>query len=130
MKVYNVNVYDIDQFGIKYGKMGFIKSIGKIMVTKNFFSAKEIITHQPIIVFSNDSLLSRIDMEYYKKYGYVLGVNELSFAYKNMIFQGDLDEYAKEFLESDFLKFLRKYDSDALNQSRIDYEIEKTKRKI
>ena len=60
MKVYNVNVYDIDQFGIKYGKMGFIKSIGKIMVTKNFFSAKEIITHQPIIVFSNDSLLSRI----------------------------------------------------------------------
>ncbi len=130
MKVYNVKVYDLDQFGTKYGIMGDKMPVDNIMITKGLFGAKEIITHQPIKIFSNASILSRIDLEYYRKYGFVLGANELSLAYKNMAFKNDLDEYAESFLESDFIKYLRKYDSDSLNQSNIDYRIEKIKRKM
>lgn len=129
MKVYNVNVYDIDQFGI-YGKIGGIYKIDKIMVTRGLFGVREIITHQPIKVFDKDSILDKIDMAYYKKYGFVLGINKMSLAYKNMVIKSSLTKYATDFLKSDFLKFLREYDSDAINQEIVDYRINKILKKM
>ena len=129
MKVYNVNVYDIDQFGI-YGKIGNIYKIDKIMVTRGLFGVREIITHQPIKVFDKDSILDKIDMAYYKKYDFVLGINKMSLAYKNMVIKSSLTKYAADFLKSDFLKFLREYDSDAIDQEIVDYRINKILKKM
>lgn len=129
MKVYNVNVYDIDQFGI-YGKIGGIYKIDKIMVTRGLFGVREIITHQPIKVFDKDSILDKIDMVYYKKYDFVLGINKMSLAYKNMVIKSCLTKYAADFLKSDFLKFLRKYDTDAIDQEIVDYRINKILKKM
>lgn len=129
MKIYNVNVYDIDQFGI-YGKIGNIYKIDKIMVTRGLFGVREIITHQPIKVFDKDSILDKIDMAYYKKYDFVLGINKMSLAYKNMVIKSSLTKYAADFLKSDFLKFLREYDSDAIDQEIVDYRINKILKKM
>ena len=129
MKVYNVNVYDIDQFGI-YGKIGNIYKIDKIMVTRGLFGVREIITHQPIKVFDKDSILDKIDMAYYKKYDFVLGISKMSLVYKNMVIKSSLTKYAADFLKSDFLKFLREYDSDAIDQEIVDYRINKILKKM
>ena len=130
MKIYNVSVYNIDQFGLNYGKIGKIHKIDKIMVTRGLFGAREIITHQPIKVFDKNSLLDKIDMTYYQKYGFVLGVNKISLAYKNLVIRSSLAKYAADFLESDFLKFLREYDSDAIDKNIVDYRINKILKKM
>lgn len=130
MKVYNVSVYDIDLFDTKGNGIASLNKVDKIMVYRNMFCAKEIITHQPIIVFDNRYFRSKIDVSFYTKYGFLIGVNERSIAYKNIPSIGTLDEYGDNFLESDFLKYLRNYTDDGLDQEIINKRIEEIKRKI
>lgn len=130
MKAYNVSVYDIDLFNSKGKGICSKEKVDKIIVYRTIFGVKEIITHQPFIIFDKRYFTSTIDMSFYEKYGFLLGVDERSIAYKNISSKSNLEEYEKVFLESDFLKYLRNYTDDGLDEEIIHKRIDQIKRKI
>ncbi len=119
MKVYNVSVYNVEQFN----KIGQLEYIDKIMVTRSLFGAREIVTRQLVDIVSDEGISNKIDMNYYGKYGYVLGVRSKSLLSKNVANDKELWEYAKGFMESDFFSFIKKDKDYPLNQAIIDYRV-------
>ena len=144
MKVYNVSVYYVDMFHEKY-KLEMFKDKNKemvhpfdikdypsfiyvdnIMVTRNAFNTREIITKQPIKLFSTNPR----DIEYYDKYGFVLGTKSISLSEKNVVIPKTIEKYRDSFLESDYLKFLRYFENDGIDQDIVDYRINKVLKKM
>lgn len=136
MKIYNVTVYDIDiivpnttTFIIR-PNMASLKKLDQIMVTKTVFGAREIITRLPIITYNKDNFMSRISYRYLERHGFVFGIDEASFKHKNIASTKSLEEYKSTFLKSKFLKYIREYDIDTLDQYKVDKKIEKVKYKV
>ena len=125
MRVYNVSVYNIDQFD----KIGNLEYIDNVMVTMGMFYAREIVTGQPFKIVS-DSITSKIDISFLTKYGYVVGIKNNSLSYKNVVIDKTVEKYRTSFLESNFLKFLRKYEKDPIDQDIVDYRINKVLKKM
>lgn len=133
MKVYNVNVYTIHPYyttindkktGIEYV---LVKKIDKIMVTKNLFGVREVITKKPLIVYDNNYIeLNKKRKKYYLKHGVVLGINKSSLKAKNLVVASELDRYKNRFVWSKFRKIIKIHDSQLV----INERIEKIKRKI
>ena len=119
MKVYNVNVYDVDQFK----QIGKLEYIDTVMVVRTMFGAREIVTRQLIDIITDEGIANKVNMRYYGKYGYVLGVRNKSFNSKNIATDVDLWKYAKEFMSSKYLSFVRKNKEDNLNQAIVDYRV-------
>ena len=136
MRVYNVSVYYVDMFNEKY-KLEMLKNkeyvslpdncfknfieIDNIMVTRDAFNTREIITKQPIDLFSSNPY----DMEYYNKYGFVLGIRNISLSRKNVVIPKTIEKYREDFLESDYIKFLRNFEKDPIDQDIVDYRVNK-----
>ncbi len=141
MRVYNVSVYYVDIFNEKY-KLEMLRNkeyvslpdscfkkfieIDNIMVTRDAFNTREIITKQPIDLFNSNPY----DMEYYNKYGFVLGIRNISLSHKNVVIPKTIEKYRDNFLESDFLKFLRNFEKDPIDQDIIDFKINKVLKKM
>ena len=141
MRVYNVSVYYVDMFNEKY-KLEMLRNkeyvslpdscfkkfieIDNIMVTRDAFNTREIITKQPIDLFNSNPY----DMEYYNKYGFVLGIRNISLSHKNVVIPKTIEKYRDNFLESDFLKFLRNFEKDPIDQDIIDFKINKVLKKM
>lgn len=141
MRVYNVSVYYVDMFNEKY-KLEMLRNkeyvslpdscfkkfieIDNIMVTRDAFNTREIITKQPIDLFNSNPY----DMEYYNKYGFVLGIRNISLSGKNVVIPKTIEKYRDNFLESDFLKFLRNFEKDPIDQDIIDFKINKVLKKM
>lgn len=121
MKVYNVNVYEVDQFK----QIGKLEYVDNIMVTRGLFGAKEIVTGQLVDIITDEGISNKVNMRYYGKYGYVLGVRNRSFKAKNVANDKDLWKYAKSFMSSKYLAFIRKTKEDSLNQAIVDYRVKK-----
>lgn len=121
MKVYNVNVYDVEQFK----QIGKLELVDNIMVTRGLFGAREIVTGQLVDIITDEGISNKVDMRYYGKYGYVLGVRNKSFNSKNVANDRDLWRYAKEFMSSKYLAFIRKNKEVSLNQAIVDYRVKK-----
>lgn len=68
MKIYNVNVYDIDQY-ITNSNIEFVKvrKLDKIIVVKNLFGVHEVVTNQPIIVYKDNYFMNKYHIRYAKK---------------------------------------------------------------
>ena len=141
MRVYNVSVYYVDIFNEKY-KLEMLRNkeyvslpdscfkkfieIDNIMVTRDAFNTREIITKQPIDLFNSNPY----DMEYYNKYGFVLGIRNISLSHKNVVIPKTIEKYRDNFLESDFLKFLKNFEKDPIDQDIIDFKINKVLKKM
>lgn len=121
MKVYNVNVYNINQFN----KVGQLEYIDKIMVTRSLFGAREIVTRQLVDVVPDEGISNKINIDYYGKYGYVLGVRRKSLRSKNVANDKELWQYAKSFMSSNFFSFIKKDSDHPLNQAIVDYRVKK-----
>lgn len=136
MRVYNVSVYYVDMFNEKY-KLEMLKNkkylslpdnhfknfieIDNIMVIRDAFNTREIITKQPIDLFNSNPC----DMEYYNKYGFVLGIRNISLSRKNVVIPKTIEKYRDNFLETDYIKFLRYFEKDPIDQDIVDYRINK-----
>ena len=141
MRVYNVSVYYVDMFNEKY-QLEMLRNkeyvslpdscfkklieIDNIMVTRNAFNTREIVTKQPIDLFSSNPY----DMEYYNKYGFVLGIRNISLSRKNVVIPKTIEKYRENFLESDYIKFLRNFEKDPIDQDIVDYRINKILKKM
>ena len=58
MKVYNVSVYNVEQFK----NVGQLEYIDKIMVTRTLFGAREIVTRQLVDVVSDKGINDKVDI--------------------------------------------------------------------
>ena len=141
MRVYNVSVYYVDMFNEKY-KLEMLNNkkylslpdnrfknfieIDNIMVIRDAFNTREIITRQPIDLFSSNPY----DMAYYNKYGFVLGIRNISLSHKNVIIPKSIERYRDNFLDSDFIKFLRNFENDPIDQDIVNYRINKILKKM
>ena len=132
MKIYNVKVYNINQYyttlkGKDTGKRFVsIEKIDNIMVTKGLLGVREIITGFPVIIYDKNYILNKKYLKFYKKHRIVLGINKSSLELKNLVIASELDEYKNNFVWSNFRKIIKVYNS----QKEIDKKIANIKRKI
>ena len=127
MRIYNVNVYDINQyFKVESNKFVSIKKIDKIIVVKNLFGVHELITNQPLIIYNDNYFIEKRHIKYFLKYEFFIGINKKDLIDKNMVTAKELDKYGDMFVWSRFREFVR----DRSTQEQINYKIKKISKKI
>ena len=120
MKIYSVNVYDINQYyKIKSDKFVSITKVDKIIVTKGLFGIRELITRQQIYGFKGNFNIDQNCINYANKYGFILGINESNLTDKKIAKEHDVIDYKNKFISSNYCQYLEK------NSNRYD-----VKRKI
>ena len=127
MKVYNVKVYDINEYIIGGNlHLATIRKLDKIMVVKKIFFVREIITNKPIFIYDNNYIRTKEHIKYIKKYGYILGINKNNLVDKNIATVNDLEKYKYFFIWSNYRRFVK----DHTSRTNINNRIEKIKAKI
>ena len=125
MKIYNVNVYDVNHYYKVESEMYIsIKKVDKIVVVKDLFGVREAVTNLPLNVYKDNYVLTKKYIKHYMKYKLMLGVNKRDLINKNLATSDILDKYASMFVWSNFRKFVKVYD----DQKYIDNKIRKIKK--
>lgn len=127
MKVYKVNVYNINQYHkVKSNQFVSINKIDKIIVVKDLFGVHELITNQPLIVYDDIYYVDDMQIKYFSKYGFIIGINKNDLTDENLITHRDLTIYQSMFILSKFYKFM----NDKSTQDQINYKIKKIDKRI
>ena len=127
MKIYNVNVYDIDQY-ITNSNSEFVRvrKLDKIIVVKNLFGVYEVVTNQPIIVYKDNYFMNKYHIRYAKKYGFLLGVNKSDLKDINFPTRNNLIMYRSMFIWSNFRSFIK----DRSTEKQINNKVMKLEKKL
>ena len=127
MKIYNVNVYDINAYITNNRNLiTVIKKLDKIMVYKSLFHVRELVTNQPINVYDKNYDVKQKHFNYFYKYNCILGINKDSLIDENLATVQELEKYKYKLTKIKYLRFQK----DSNTQVEIDKKIEQAKRMV